>query len=426
MIGISIYYRFMNVFQVGSLGGSNFEEAKNPLGMDYGLFGYFSTTKPQVEQECGFIHLKNPSEDFSVNVGEAASIRAYLEEKAPLYLKRYPEAFLVESSSDNDVDLESPFKGNRPDSLRVIRIQEDEENAISVSIYEASLLMTDAGEYMRMAIVIEVNTYRNINNEDTPMELNTNFMIVWRNKSETEGTHEFERNCSGLNDMLMRNVWRSQTATGIISEQSVEKVAPGSDAGPEEKGVAEEKEEQSLEQHSEKAVSDPEVIAQGTVSPDPPSEEKDEGISEEKEPEISEEEADLRTSINLSRDTMDEKKKESGDTNEEVSLEEVDIELPPEDDDSIVLDEFGETSDDGNDTDMSSDDGQQVMDEDFVELPRPALPDKSPFASNLKKPGVQTKKNRGFLGNLTGKNKTKKVRISDTVTSEPRDESVYL
>ena len=392
MLGISIYYRFMNVFQVGSLGGSNFEDTSHPIGINYGLFGYFSTMKASFEQECGFIHLKNPSDDFKVNVGEAAAIRAYLKEKAPFYLKRYADSFLVEPSSGGDVDLEAEFKGNRPDSLRVIRLQENEENAVSLAIYEASLLMTDAGEYMRMAIVIEVNTYRNMNNEETPMEIITNFCIIWRNRNESEGTLDFENNCTGLNDMLMRNVWKSQKTRGSISEQSVEKAAPGSDLGSEEeKGVAEE-----------------------------------EGVAEEKEEDISKEEEDLRSSIKLAREAVEEKKEESKDTKDEVSLEEVDIELPPEDGDSIVLDEFGETSDDGSDTDTISDEGQDIVDEEFVELPRPDLPDKSPFASNLKKPGVQTKKNRGFLGNLTGKNKTKKVRISDTVTSEPNQGPVYL
>ena len=412
MLGISIYYRFMNVFQVGSLGGSNFEDTSHPIGINYGLFGYFSTMKASFEQECGFIHLKNPSDDFKVNVGEAAAIRAYLKEKAPFYLKRYADSFLVEPSSGGDVDLEAEFKGNRPDSLRVIRLQENEENAVSLAIYEASLLMTDAGEYMRMAIVIEVNTYRNMNNEETPMEIITNFCIIWRNRNESEGTLDFENNCTGLNDMLMRNVWKSQKTRGSISEQSVEKAAPGSDLGSEEeKGVAEEK-EQLLDE--EEGVAEEKGVAE------------EEGVAEEKEEDISKEEEDLRSSIKLAREAVEEKKEESKDTKDEVSLEEVDIELPPEDGDSIVLDEFGETSDDGSDTDTISDEGQDIVDEEFVELPRPDLPDKSPFASNLKKPGVQTKKNRGFLGNLTGKNKTKKVRISDTVTSEPNQGPVYL
>jgi hypothetical protein len=265
---------------------------------------------------------------------------------------------------------------------------------------------------MRMAIVIEVNTYRNMNNEETPMEIITNFCIIWRNRNESEGTLDFENNCTGLNDMLMRNVWKSQKTRGSISEQSVEKAAPGSDSGSEEeKGVAEEK-EQLLDE--EEGVAEEKGVAE------------EEGVAEEKEEDISKEEEDLRSSIKLAREAVEEKKEESRDTKDDVSLEEVNIELPPEDDDSIVLDEFGETSDDGSDTDTISDEGQDIVEEEFVELPRPDLPDKSPFASNLKKPGVQTKKNRGFLGNLTGKNKTKKVRISDTVTSEPNQGPVYL
>ena len=46
--------------------------------------------------------------------------------------------------------------------------------------------MTDAGGYMNMAILIEVTTYRNLDNTENPLEVNTDFKIIWRNERDNE------------------------------------------------------------------------------------------------------------------------------------------------------------------------------------------------------------------------------------------------
>ena len=98
-----------------------------------------------------------------------------------------------------------------------------------------------------------------------------------------------------------------------------------------------------------------------------------------------------------------------------------------EDSETMELEPLAATSDSdsGSDSDGygNSDSDEEITiedDESFVPLPRPDLPEKSPFKSSLKtNEGQPTRKNRSMMDRLTGKNKTRKVRISDTVIGEP-------
>ena len=189
----------MTVFEVGTLGNDNFEESNVKSGINYGLFGYFSTMERRFEFECGMIHVRNPSADFQVNKGEAAAIRSFLIERAPIYLEKYPDAFSIgdrgsDSDSSSPISLLDINQGEKPDSLRVIMLGDD--SGVSVNIFEASLLMTDAGGYMNMAIIIEVTTYRNLDNTENPLEVNTDFKIIWRNERDNEVNDNFVSNCS--------------------------------------------------------------------------------------------------------------------------------------------------------------------------------------------------------------------------------------
>ena len=62
------------------------------------------------ELECGMIHVRNPSADFQVNKGEAAAIRSFLIERAPIYLEKYPDAFSI-GDRGSDSDSSSPILG---------------------------------------------------------------------------------------------------------------------------------------------------------------------------------------------------------------------------------------------------------------------------------------------------------------------------
>lgn len=412
LLGISIYYRFMTVFEVGTLGGDNFEDSAAKSGVNYGLFGYFSTMERQFEMECGMIHIRNPSSDFEINKGEAAAIRSYLLEKAPLYLRKYPDAFLLsDQTTATPIPLLDVNPGDKPDSLRVVMLGED--SGVSVVIYEASLLMVDAGGYLPMAIIVEVTTYRNLDNTDNPLEVETQFKIIWRNERDNEVNESFVSSCKGLYEGLMKNIWAStKSGDGVVRDISMrtlsdeEEPTESSDTSRlmEEMGEGEEK-----EMGEEKEVSEEKKA--------------DESVPEEKsEPKESEDEEGVPEEKNIQdTDSIEDEFREMGDDDFKVDEESETMKLEP----------LAATSDSDSDSDSDNDELLQGVgdsddentiqdDESFVPLPRPDLPEKSPFKSSLKtNEGQPTRKNRSMMDRLTGKNKTRKVRISDTVVGEP-------
>jgi hypothetical protein len=365
MLGISIYYRFMNVFQVGSLGMADFEEATNPSGHEYGLFGYFATKNRLFEHECGSFHLKNPSEDFEVNVGEGYAIRRFLEERAPEYIDMYPKAFAVDRGGDGEKqNIGDKMTGPRPDSLRVIDLAKKE--GVSVAVYEAALLIPDAGGYVRLALIAEVNRYLHLDNTDTELVVKTEFMIVWRNEPPDDAGVVFGENCTGLNDMMMANIWKAQLKEGVVAPlaPTASQVSPGK----EERGVDEEK--GGVEEASN-------VFADSDAET---------GVAEEKE-----------YGDGVERGVAEEKG--VSDQAERVSVPE-----QPEDVDV------------GNNDGNNDDDADIVAAPTPTPTPTPTLPEKSPFPSILKKPSdqPQTRKKKGLFSRFTSpKNKTKKVRISE-------------
>ena len=404
LLGISIYYRFMTVFEVGTLGNDNFEESKVKSGINYGLFGYFSTMERRFEFECGMIHVRNPSADFQVNKGEAAAIRSFLIERAPIYLEKYPDAFSIgdrgsESDSSTPVSLLDINQGEKPDSLRVIMFGDN--SGVSVNIFEAALLMVDAGGYMNMAILIEVTTYRNLDNTENPLEVNTDFKIIWRNERNNETNENFVSNCSGLYDGMMKNIWAATAKEGTIKDTPMRTLSDEEE--PNESSTTSRLLEEVAE---EKEVDVEEGIPEEKAEPKELN--KEEGFSEEKgsqEPTINEPEPESEPEF-----------REMGDEDFKI-----------EDSETMELEPLAATSDSdsGSDSDGygNSDSDEEITiedDESFVPLPRPDLPEKSPFKSSLKtNEGQPTRKNRSMMDRLTGKNKTRKVRISDTVIGEP-------
>lgn len=405
LLGISIYYRFMTVFEVGTLGNENFEEAKVKGGINYGLFGYFSTMERRFEFECGMIHMRNPSTDFQVNKGEAAAIRSFLIERAPLYLEKYPDAFSMgtrgsDGESSEPVSLLDINQGDKPDSLRVIMLGDN--TGVSVNVFEASLLMVDAGGYMNMAILVEVNTYRNLDNTENPLEVNTDFKIIWRNERNNETNENFVSNCSGLYDGLMKNVWAATTKEGTIKDTAMRTLSDEEETNDSStttrllEEVAEEKEMNVGEGVPEEKAEPKEL-------------EEEVGFSEEK-------------GIQETKPTEPEPKGEPEPEFREMGDDDFQI----EDSETMELEPLAATSDSDSDSDGydNGDSDEEITiqdDESFVPLPRPDLPEKSPFKSSLKtNEGQPTRKNRSMMDRLTGKNnKTRKVRISDTVVGEP-------
>tara|TARA_Y200000002_G_scaffold366908_1_gene358368 strand:- start:4387 stop:6948 length:2562 start_codon:yes stop_codon:yes gene_type:complete len=397
VLGISIYYRFFNVFEVGSLGGENFEDKKLLSGLDYGLFGYFSTANLRYEFECGHINITNLKDDYKINMGEAAALRLFLKQRAPMYFDRYPEAFLTktkegESSDDGkEVDLLETHPGERPDSLRVIRL--DQDNAVTINIYEAKIMIMDEGEYMYMALIVEVNIYRNVDNTENPMDVTTDFLILWRNQKEDEAEMAFENNCKGLYEMLMKGVWSSMKKTGVIPP--LEKISINPEV--EERGIAEEKGEN---------------IEEGV------SEEKSE-VSQEKEPQ-SEPKGEVTDSVQEIEEEGEEETKET--SPDSISGSDSKLEELTEEDFRVdhttpfmELMEQEEDSDSESESDESVTREEEVnQEEEFTPLPRPDLPEKSPLPSSLKKPNeIPTRKNRSMMDRFRSNpnNKTKKVRV---------------
>ena len=419
LLGISIYYRFMTVFEVGTLGNDNFEESNVKSGINYGLFGYFSTMERRFEFECGMIHVRNPSADFQVNKGEAAAIRSFLIERAPIYLEKYPDAFSIgdrgsDSDSSSPISLLDINQGEKPDSLRVIMLGDD--SGVSVNIFEASLLMTDAGGYMNMAIIIEVTTYRNLDNTENPLEVNTDFKIIWRNERDNEVNDNFVSNCSGLYDGMMKNIWAATTKEGKIKDTAM-------------RTLSDEENEPSQTETTSRLLEEMEEQKEGD-------EEKE--VEDEKEVEEEKE-----VEVEIPRENAESKgtEEEVGYSEEKGIQETLPNDSEPEfremEDDDFKIDDNSETmeleplaSTSDSDSDASEDsifeDSDEEItiedDEPFEPLPRPDLPEKSPFKSSLKtNQGQPTRKNRTMMDRLTGKNKTKKVRISDTVVGEPMD-----
>ena len=416
LLGISIYYRFMTVFEVGTLGSADFEESNAKNGVNYGLFGYFSTMERKFEFECGMIHVRNPSSDFQVNKGEAAAIRSFLLERAPLYLEQYPDAFsLGDRGSDNDnsslVPLLEINQGEKPDSLRVLKLGDN--TGVSVVIYEAALLMVDAGGYMNMAILVEVNTYRNLDNTENDLEVNTDFKIIWRNKRDNEQTDDFVSNCSGLYDGMMKNIWESTTKEGVIRDTEMRTLS--SEEEPAESSITSRLvEEVSEEKEGEESVAE--------EKSEPKESEDEEGVPEEKsESKESEDEEGVPEEKNIQEpDSIEDEFREMRDDDFKVDEESETMKLEP-----LAATSDSESDSDSDDSLVLNDSDDEITiedDEPFEPLPRPDLPEKSPFKSSLKtNQGQPTRKNRTMMDRLTGKNKTKKVRISDTVVGEPMD-----
>lgn len=406
VIGISIYPRFFKVFEVGSLGGEDFEERTIPIGRDYGLFGYFSTADSRYEHQCGQIMVTGlDPHDFEINMGEAAAVRLFLKQRAPMYFDKYPEAFLTKtkegetSNDDKEVDfLETYSRGEPPDPLTIIKL--DEDCAVSISFFDAKLI-TDYG-FMYMALIVEVNIYRNVDNTENPLDVKTDFLILWRNQKEDEAEMSFENTCTGLYEMLMKGVWSSMKKTGVIPPLENISINPE----VEERGVAEEKGENIEEGMPEEKGEAPQEM-------DPQSESKEdvvdtaEEIKEESEEEIKEPSLEPTIDSDTKEPTFESDSKLEELTEDDFRVDHTTpfMELMEKEDDS--------GSDSDSDLSISSEEVNKE-EEEFTPLPRPDLPEKSPLPSSLKKPSeIPTRKNRSVMDSFRSnpKNKTKKVRL---------------
>ena len=227
VIGISIYYRFQDQLGFGDIGIVNGTDPRKNKAGTSGGFGVLADFVTKGNDDCNMLYLNNihMGQTNEISVGAANAILLFLGTNAPDYLGRFPDLF-----------KEARPKGRgKEDMCRIVngdvqnyrKINMKTNSARVVNIYKAELVMTTMDDpRFKLATMVEISDYENVDNTDKPLVVRTKFLIVWAEKT-SDVRIAFRESCRALDGMLMNRVWDDLVAQGEVG--GVSDILPPSD-----------------------------------------------------------------------------------------------------------------------------------------------------------------------------------------------------
>ena len=237
VIGISIYYRFQDQMGFGDIGIVNGTDPRKNKAGTTGGFGVLADFVTKGNDDCNMLYLNNihVGQTNEISVGAANAILLFLGTNAPDYLGQFPDLFKEARPKGKGKEDMCRIVNGDVHNYRKINLKTN--SARSVNIYKAEMMLTTMDDpRFKLATMVEISDYENVDNTDKPLVVRTKFLIVWAEKTSEVRT-ALRESCRALDGMLMNRVWDDLVAQGEVG--GVSEILPPSDEEEEIAGEAE-------------------------------------------------------------------------------------------------------------------------------------------------------------------------------------------
>ena len=216
VIGTSIYYRFQDQFGFGDIGIVNGTDPRKNKSGTNGGFGVLADFVTKGNDDCNMLYLNNihMGQTNEISVGAANAILLFLGTNAPDYLGQFPDLFKEARPKGRGKEDMCRIVNGDVQNYRKINLKTN--SARVVNIYKAEMVMTTMDDpRFKLATMVEVSDYDNVDNTDNALVMRTKFLIVWAEKTGDVRT-AFKESCRALDGMLMMHVWDDLVAQGEV------------------------------------------------------------------------------------------------------------------------------------------------------------------------------------------------------------------